>query len=639
MILSSLENEKVTKTEVENVFFDLSCDVLCVGAGAAGVYAADAAAREGADVILCEIGANIGGMHICGNVTGYYHGSRGGAHEREHQKCLNDKVFFARTVQWEQKQIHVTERLSESGVRVLCRHSATGIYFDENTAKGLRVFNGEKEINIKAKIIIDATSDGHLIRMTDTKKHYGRPQDSATVPFTVRTQYTKENTLYSDNSDSGHVDQYDERDFSRKTIFAHSNASKLMQKGDFVNVALYTGVREGLTYEGEDCVRYSDIIFRKMPEKILFYAYSDLDRHGYDRAIDEELFQSWWVISNLATVTVTIPVPMGSVVPKGLRGIVTAGRCLSCDTYSQSAVRMNRDMFRMGECVGRAAAMAVAQGLDFLEIDYEGYLACVRELGCFDPNQDRVFGFDDGYSSYLNKMRTLSRAPDPKYSHLSPWEYIYEPIEFDVNKTFHLLKTDAPGVAIWSCYTYKDRKGISERLYKEMTSTENELYRYNCAIALGLMGELRARDILREIVQKRDCFFFTDNRRSNQFRSAVAVCLLGRLGNEDDLPLLYEILSDGEYERKMYHTLEHNYLYYPFPDRNFVYFDMVTHTCMALIKIYRRVGLNIGELHRFFCKLFTGDKMMKRITVAKKGEQTYNEFDLFVKYALNITRA
>ena len=638
MILSSLENGKVIKTEARDVRFDLSCDVLCVGAGGAGVYASDAAAREGADVILCEIGANIGGMHVCGNVTGYYHGTRGGAHEVEHKKCSDDDVFFTHTSQWEQKQIHVTERLLESGVRVKCRHSAMGIYFDGNTAVGLRVFDGEKEINIKSGIIIDATSDGHIIRMTDVKKEYGRPQDGATVPFTVRTQYVNGKLFYSDNKDSGHLNQYDERDFSRKTIFAHANSSRLLSEGEFVNLALHTGVREGLTYEGEDCVRYGDIIYRRTPDKILFWAYSDLDRHGYDRAIDEQLFQDWWVISNLATVTTTIPVPMGSVVPKGIRGLVTAGRCMSCDTYSQSAVRMNRDMFRMGECVGRAAAMAVAQGVDFLAIDYSAFLARVRELGCFEPHAGRIFGFNETHHLYLNKMKTLGLEPDPKYSHLLPWENIYEPVEFNVDNAFHLLKTTAPGVAIWSCYTASDKNAVSERLYAEMTGTTDVTYKYNCAIALGILSDRRAVNALREIVEKRDCFYFTDNRRSNQFRSAVAICLLGRLGDKEDLSALYEILSDEEYEREMYHTLKHNYLYYPHPDRNFVYFDMLTHTCMALYKIYTREGLDVGELNGFFTQLFDGDKIMKRITSSKKGEQTYNEFEAFVKYLLKITK-
>jgi len=63
-----------------------------------------------------------------------------------------------------------------------------------------------------------------------------------------------------------------------------------------------------------------------------------------------------------------------------MKGLVTAGRCLSCDTYIQSAVRMNRDMFRMGECVGIAASMAALAGEDFLEMDYRKYFMRVSKI-------------------------------------------------------------------------------------------------------------------------------------------------------------------------------------------------------------------------------------------------------------------
>jgi len=637
MILSTLENGKVTFSIANETSFHLTCDVLCVGAGSAGVYAADAAATEGANVILCEIGSNIGGMHVCGNVTGYYYGFRGGSFEEDDAKCKNDTAFISKGANWEQKQIHLTERLQKSGVKVLCRHSATGIYFEDDRAVGLRVFDGEKEINIGAKVIIDATSDGHLIRMTDVKKTYGRKTDGSFVPFTVRSQCIKDGKLISNNNDSGHMDHYDKNSFSQNTILAHANASNMLAKGEMINLALHTGIREGLSFEGEDCVRYTDLILAKRPEKILFWAYSDLDRHGSERATEEEMFQNWWVISNLATVMIRIPVPMGSVVPKGIKGLITAGRCLSCDTYSQSAVRMNRDMFRMGECVGVAAAMAAATCSDILDIDYDDYLYRVNARGCFAGYADRTFGFDTSYSNYIQKMRSLDRTPDPKYEALAPRGYIYEPVEFDVEKTFHLLKTDAPGVAIWSCFVSEDKERTKEKLCREMRSAKDDLYKYNCAIALGLLNDLRALTALRDIVDHRDHFFFTDNRRSNQFRSAVAVCLLGRLGDESDLDRLLDILSDKEIDRDMYHTLKANYLYHNLPDRNFVYFTMLTHTCAALYNIYKRLGLDKGKLHGYFTELFSGTKLLRRVTEAPKGQPAYEETEGFMKYMLKIT--
>lgn len=631
MILSELYCGVVKKTACE-ADFDLFCDVLCVGAGSAGANAADSAARCGADVILLEIGENIGGMPVCGSVTAYYYGLRGGSYELDDEVTDKDCAFLSKGRHSELRQINLYKRLCESGVRLLIRHSVIGLYFDGDAVIGARVFDGKQIFNIKSKIVIDATSDGHLIRMTDVKKQYGREESGSFVPFGVFLRYTKDGRIRLMNNDLGTMNHYDAKDFSEKVILAHANADNLVKNEDFVNLALHTGIREGLSFEGEERLRYEDVLFGRSPGRALFHAYSDLDRHGCERATEEELFQNWWVIANLSTVTINIPVPFGSVVPKDIRGLVSAGRCLSLDTYLQSAVRMNSDMFRMGECVGIAAAIAVRDGVDFLDVDYEEYLARVNERGCFGGCSDRNFSFDNRYSSYLTKMKALGREPDAKYSDLSPSDSICEKLNFDFDANAHLLKTDAPGVAIWSAFVAADKSAVKEKLVSEMQSASDELYRYNCAIALGIIGAKEALPTLREIVERRDCFFFTDNRRSNQFRSAVAVCLLGRLGGEEDLPQLFEILLDGEIERDMYHTLEANYLYHTEPDRNFVYFQMLTHTCMAIYKIYRRLGLDMEQLHRFFADLFADEKIVRRITEDASNGAALAETQDFIEH-------
>ena len=188
MILSTLENRALCRREVGAVAFDLTCDVLCVGAGAAGCYAADAAARDGADVLLLEYGKNIGGMPVCGGVTGYYFGTRGGAYEADDEARSADRAFVS-CASWESRQIRLTARLQKSGVRLLCGVSPIGVYLEGNRVVGLLVFDGEREISVGGRITVDATSDGHLLRMLDVTAHYGRPEDGVPVPFTVRTQY------------------------------------------------------------------------------------------------------------------------------------------------------------------------------------------------------------------------------------------------------------------------------------------------------------------------------------------------------------------------------------------------------------------------------------------------------------------
>ena len=235
-------------------------------------------------------------------------------------------------------------------------------------------------------------------------------------------------------------------------------------------------------------------------------------------------------------------------------------------------------------------------------------------------------------------MRELGRVPDKKYACLSPNDYICEKLDFSLEKNLHLLKTDAPGVAIWSCYLQRDKKVVGDRLCELLKGATDNLYRYNLAIALGIVGDERALPVLREIVENRDCFFFTDNRRSNQFRSAIAVCLLGRLGTEEDLPLLFELLTAEEIGKLMYNTLTAKYLYHHLPDRNFVYFAMLTHACMAIYKIYKRHNLPLKELNEKFERFFIGESIISKITDAKKGEFAYQDIEEFINCMLKITK-
>lgn len=587
--------------------FSLTCDILCVGAGTAGVYAADSAAREGSDVILLEYSSCIGGMHVRGNVCMYYYGDEGGSYLEDEAKYNRD-VFLAGNQQPETKQTVLYKRLKKSGVKTLCNHTPIGVYVEDNRVKGVQVLSDNGIFSIGAKMVIDATSDGHLIRMLPVEKSYGRKIDGKTVPFTVRTIYFANRCFMSINDDSGYINQYDKIDFSKKTILAHANSAKFIDKGEFINVASITGVREGLFFEGEDVVKLENILYDTPCEKTLFYAYSDVDKHGHDMALDEDLFQNWFVISNLSTVTVSIKVPLGCVVPKNIKGIVTAGRCISADSYSLSSIRMNRDMFRMGECVGLACSMAIKNQCDFLEIDYPQYLEKVKERGCFKSNNQRIFGFANGSRN------------------------TYTPIVFDIEKNLHLLETTTPGAMIWSCYVSKNKEETAEIVYKKLLTSDDSLTKYNCAIALGIMNDCRALPLLREIVENRDSFRFTDCRRSNQLRTSIALCLLGRLGEKEDISLIEPLVFDeNEFFKEMYRE-EATEKYNP------VYFDVFTHASMALIKLYKKHNIETDELHSKFENLFKDDKIINRITSHSYGHPRFMEIHDFQKHVLKTTR-
>ena len=579
MIIRRIIDGKITDEELTSPI-DLTADVVVAGAGSAGIYAASAAAREGVSVILIENDSEIGGTHVRGLVTGYYYGFSGGSFEEDDYK-ENPTDRYKMLYKLEHKAMMERARISKCGVNLLTSHTPTGVIMEDGSVRGLSVFNGEREIYIEAKMVIDSTGDGFVIRMTGAQYRVGREIDGKTAPFSIFASCLKDDKVVMLNRDSGTVNHYDAFEYSRKVMLARKKSASILSEGELIHTAPLVGIREGICFLGEEKLCVEDVLFEKVPPRVLFYAYSDLDRHGSDKALDEEVIQSFWVISNLSTVTVRIPVPMGAVVPKGIGGIVSAGRCFSADSHSQGAVRMTRDMCRMGECVGVGVAMAVKSGVSFTDVDYGMYLEKVTALGTFAGDVDKKFGF-----------------------HFPRFGSPYTPVEFDFIKNREMLKTETPGVAIWSAYVSLDRVLTRNILINDMNSATDNLQRYNAAIALGLIGDKEALPVLREIVENRDAFYFKDCRRTNQLRSAIAVCLIGRIGDESDVPRLRSILFDkGEFDREMYHTLEPNVLYSKDPKRNFVYFSMITHTAMALLKIYSRTGLNKEELASELLKL------------------------------------
>ena len=129
MKLYYLENNEIKSKDVADTAFDKECDILCVGAGCAGIYAAVAAAREGMDTILLECSENIGGMHVCGGVKGYYYGAVGGTYMKDDAKCREYTSYFQKGVYPETKQAAMMDTMISSGVQLFCSVTVTLEYF------------------------------------------------------------------------------------------------------------------------------------------------------------------------------------------------------------------------------------------------------------------------------------------------------------------------------------------------------------------------------------------------------------------------------------------------------------------------------------------------------------------------------
>jgi hypothetical protein len=62
-------------------------------------------------------------------------------------------------------------------------------------------------------------------------------------------------------------------------------------------------------------------------------------------------------------------VPFGTLVPRGVDGVLVAGRCISASHVAQSSLRIQQSCMAMGEAAGTAAALCVARGVPARMLD------------------------------------------------------------------------------------------------------------------------------------------------------------------------------------------------------------------------------------------------------------------------------
>jgi glycine/D-amino acid oxidase-like deaminating enzyme len=166
----------------------VDCDLLVVGAGAAGVAAATTAAREGLDVLVIERYGFCGGGAVAGlsgTVCGLYKASRnadskpdqivfGFADEfirlLETRNGITGPVRYGKTFTrvhephvWREAADHL---LASAGVRVLLHTVVTDVLTDGGErVEGVLAYSKQGKLDIRAKLTIDASGDADVAAM------------------------------------------------------------------------------------------------------------------------------------------------------------------------------------------------------------------------------------------------------------------------------------------------------------------------------------------------------------------------------------------------------------------------------------------------------------------------------------------
>lgn len=412
-------------------------DVIVCGAGPAGICAAVAAARQGAKVALLERYGVPGGNLTCGHV-GPILGMVGKGTMRDELMALlevpdNDmigRVVLAHDMQ--RAKTVLTEFIHHENIEVYLQTMAADALVEDHRVTGVVISTKEGLLALEGKVVVDATGDGDVAAFAGCQIEKGR-EDGLMQPVTL------EFTLDNVDEDRGVIciGDVDDVEFNGQRFLDYCKqcAQKGMLPEHLAAVRLHPTVHKGerqvntTQANGVDSTKIEDLYpaelaLRGQIDTLIRFFRENLP--GYEnckyiasgtttgiresrRVVGEYLITAEElaagkrfddVVVHRAEFIVDIhnpagagqaeekiqyvvpyDLPYGCFVPKGVDGLMTAGRCISGTHRAHASYRVMSICMAMGQAVGVAAALCARQGCQPRALDVKALQKELTALG------------------------------------------------------------------------------------------------------------------------------------------------------------------------------------------------------------------------------------------------------------------
>lgn len=366
---------KVVQPERELVLLH-ETDVLVVGGGPAGVVAALAAKRAGANVTLVERYGHLGGLWTGGLVlivighivSGKKQVCQGIGEEmmRRLEKLdrgiVNRKPGVNPTVDAEALKYVMVEMIMEADLDVFLHCWGVDAIMDGNKVCGAVFESKSGRQAILAKTVVDATGDGDVFAAAGAE-HERRKYHAGLVHRIGNLDRVKEDAAKLDKRLLGsitpvpgvnwvnmHGPDIDALDVAQLTDI-ELNARRLIWKNVetvrktpgyedvyLMETAPQLGVRISRVLAGLHTLTMNDVMANK--------TFPDVVAVGGAWSGDHQEWQ----------------IPYGALVPKDVDNILAAGRCISGERFMSDLIRVIPNCFITGHAAGVAAALAAKDG-------------------------------------------------------------------------------------------------------------------------------------------------------------------------------------------------------------------------------------------------------------------------------------
>ena len=527
-----------------------ACDVLVCGGGTAGPIGAIAAARNGAETILLESSTLLGGVGTGGYINIYWAGVPGGIqqelddlHDRyadlfypaQHADAKAKEPLRSHP---DLKRFLLLRMAEEAGVRVLFRSTAYGT--ETSSAEELvntdTVYAAQpgQVLKISPKVVIDSTGDGDIAAMSGAAFTYGREKDNLTHDYSVTPLWksTDPSFLKPDNFDAGYCDPTDALDFSDSRRYGLKLlAEKIDRVPRYLAIGSIHGLRSSRQICGDYTVTFDDQVNHRQFPDVISYSWSYYDNHAWDyESCSLDAVQWCWIYAR-RRCGIGSEVPYRAILAKGLKNILIACRAVSASPDAHFLLRMQRDVMRLAEAAGYAAAMAVRAHRTVRQIDVSELQQMLLNSGALGDSELPA-----------SERKELHGDWWRDYSH----SFLTEHPEIPDDELLSALEGENAPQALWQI----SRKPEGNLLLKEALGRQDGLTRLWAAMGLALNGDSSGEDELIDCIREKNPFIPYGEEAVGQLRTVPlwipAIVLCGRIESTRSVPVLTDLLNDTD---------------------------------------------------------------------------------------------
>jgi hypothetical protein len=388
-------------------------DVAVVGGGVAGLAAAVAAARAGAEVYLVERYGFLGGTATGGLVARFQPGPDVGGHPVI--RGLYDEIC-ARLKQYdalrgplfdpEMMKFVAFDLCEDAGVHLLLHSLVYAVEASDTRVEALHLYTKQGSRKLCAQTYVDATGDGDVSVLAGAEFQAGRASDGRQQPMTLVFQLShfdrerlqsadwealyqvfekevkilasrgrifffqwRDGTLGFVMTHVAGLDGLDVEAITRAEIAARRQALAIYQffrqhvpgcERCVLDTATQIGIRETRRIVGDYILTRDDVLGGRKFDDSIGCSTSWIDVHNPDgRGVLHELVvkDDWFEI------------PLRSITVKGYENLLVAGRCVSSTHEAQGALREMPTCIVTGQGAGVAAALAAKRQIPIQTID------------------------------------------------------------------------------------------------------------------------------------------------------------------------------------------------------------------------------------------------------------------------------